>query len=544
MKEHLKRRIEYSKDAILFEDAPEYESIKKIHEERIRQNPKLKKLLREKFKTAISTLEVQILNGIGLNMSCELRFFLNEFNNRSWNFGHRKMPIMFNILEAFFNLDKNLNYWELLEEEEYLISYFDFIDYYTSKTFNYDIDSIKESFTEGLIYNYNIGAEISELTFKTEDGNEFVIAGISMVRRGNEVNFLFLSGEITDTSKITSELCPLSRSFRVPGKEQITPAEDRNREAVKLNDNPNWWKVLIACRLDLETETIDARYVAKDEGNSYAVKTDDVTGFLRNGQWITQELKTLFENTIIEIEKYNSIFELAKASLYLPQYFNDFEDKITEEEHETSLKSIISNPLKKSKHKNVDPKFKLRNRPLWLLNRKNIFSSDRVILRDDKFKIEASGYWKELSPDEVGIDKKGIKITGRTWVNKIESYYQAKTDELIVTKIKQEKEFVGKNAGYIYVMRNATFEKNIYKIGLTMKDTNERAKQLSKTSVPDHFCIIRDWIVKDCIQAEKEIHKLLNEYRIDPRREFFQVDMKIANTTIDGVVEKINAAME
>lgn len=541
MKEHLKRRFEYSKDAIPPVGSKEYEKVVRAHEERMTQNPELKKILGEKFKTALSTLEIQSVNGIHLNMGPELRFYLNEFNQRSWNFGHRKMPIMFNILEAFFNLDKNLNYWELLEEEEYLISYYDFLDYYTSNEFKYDIGSIKENFTEDLIYNYNVGSDISELVFRTDDGNTFVVAGLSMVRRGNEVNFLFLTGEVTNTIEKTQELKPLPSNSNIPGKEQITPAEERKREAVSLNNNPNWWKTLIACRLDLETETIDGRYVAKDEGNSYSITTDDVTGFMRNGKWIESELKTVFENTVKEVEKYNSIFELAKASLYLPQYFNEFEKDIIEEEHETGVKSLITNPFKKSKYKWVDAKHKLRTRTLWLLNRKNKFSADKITLRDDKFNIETSGYWKGISPDEVGIDKKGDKITGKTWVKKTESYYQAKTDDLIVAKADKVIHFEGENAGYIYIMRNPAFEKNIYKIGLTTNETKERAKQLSKTSVPDHFHVMREWAVKDCHKAENEVHSILSKYRVDPRREFFDVDMKIINETIEGVIYKINS---
>lgn len=541
MKEHLKRRAEYSKDAVPPEGTKEHDEVVKAHEERVRQNPELKKIFAEKFKIALSTLEIQSSNGIQLSMSPELRFFLNEFNQRSWNFGHRKMPIMFNILEAFFNLDKTLNYWELLEEEDYLISYFDFLDYYTSNEFKYDSNSIKEDFTENLIYNYNVGSDISELTFKTDDGNTFVVAGISMVRRGNEVNFLFLTGEVTNTLEKTKELKPLPSKSTIPGKEKITPAEERKREAVSLNDNPNWWKTLIACRLNLETETIDGRYVAKDQGNSYSITTDDITGFVRNGEWIKPELKTAFEHTIKEIEKYNSIFELAKASLYLPQYFNEFEDDIIEEDHETGVKSLISNPFKKSKYKDVDVKHKLRSRTLWLLNRKNIFSADKIILRDDKFKIETSGYWKEISPDEVGIDKKGNKISGKTWVKKTESYYQAKTDDLIVVKTDKFIQFEGENAGFIYIMRNPAFAKNIYKIGLTTNETKERANQLSKTSVPDHFHVMREWAVKDCSKAEKEIHAILGKYRVDPRREFFDIDMKVANETIEEVINKINS---
>lgn len=539
MKEHLKRRIEYSKDAVPDDSTDEFKKVKVLHEQRMRENPALKKKLRDKFKKAINILELQDSNGVGLNMDFELRHFLTEFNHRSWAFGHRKMPIMFNIMEAFFDLDKIVNSWKLLEEEDYLISFYDFLDFYTSRDFEFNINFLKGNFEEDLIYNYNVGSQINEITFKTEEGSEFVIAGVSILRRGNEVTMLFLAGEIMDTELKTNELVPLTKS-RIPGKEKIQPAEGRKREAVRLNDNKNLWKVLMACRFDLETETIDARYIAKDEGNSFSILTDDITGFVRNGEWIMKGSQEIYENMLSRVEGYGSIFELAKAVLYLPYYFNHFEGSIEEEEHETELKNIIKSPIKKRKYKDVESKYKIRHRSLWMLNKDIRFSEDRIVLRDENFKIENGGYWKTLSVEEFGTDKKGRQITGKTWVNKTESFFQAKNNHLIISNNKKVLEFEGENAGFIYVMRNATFEKDIYKIGLTTKKTEERAKQLSKTSVPDKFSVMREWAVKDCKEAEKEIHQILESYRVDPRREFFRLDMKIANDAIDEVISKIN----
>lgn len=539
MKEHIKRRIEYSKDAVPDESSEAFTEVKALHEQSMRENPALKKKLRDNFKKAVNILEVQDLNGIGLNMDFEIRHFLNEFNHRSWTYGHRKMPIMFNIMEAFFNLDKTLNSWKLLEEEDYLISFYDFLDFYTSRDFKFNIDFIIENFEEDLIYNFNVGSEINEITFKTEEGSEFVIAGVSILRRGKEVTMLFLTGEIIDTEQKTQELIPLTKSS-IPGKEKLEPANHRIREAVQLNDNKNLWKVLIACRFDLESETIDARYIAKDEGNSFSILTDDITGFVRNGKWITKNLEEHFENMLLQVESYSSIFELAKAVLYIPYYFNFFEEHIEEEEHPTQLKDLINSPFKKRKYKNVDSKYKIRHRSLWLLNNENRFSADRIVLRDENFKIEDNGYWKKLTTEEFGTDKKGRQVSGKTWVNKTESYFQANTNDLIISNMNEQQEFEGENAGYIYVMRNASFEKDIYKIGLTTNNTEERAKQLSKTSVPDKFSVMREWAVKDCKKAEKKIHQILDSYRIDPRREFFKLDMKIANETIDKVIAQIN----
>ena len=58
-----------------------------------------------------------------------------------------------------------------IEEEDYLISFYDFLDFYTSNNFEFNINFIKENFEENLIHNYNVGSEINEITFKTEEGS-------------------------------------------------------------------------------------------------------------------------------------------------------------------------------------------------------------------------------------------------------------------------------------------------------------------------------------------------------------------------------------
>lgn len=539
MKEHIKRRYEYSKGIIPEIGTSQFDRFKKAIQKYENENPHLRKEFQRTYSEAIKTWELQSANGIGLFMDTELRQYLSEFNHRSWNFGHRKMPLMFNIIEAFFDLDKRLNYWTLLDEEDYSISFFDFIDYYTSNDVEFNSNQLIESFEEDLIYNFNVNYDFKDISFKTTDGSEYVIAGVSLVRRGNEVTMLFNTGQIIDTEQISKELIKTNAESIRKGKEMIKPANDKVKEAVKLNDDKNLWKILIACRFDLESSTIEARYVAKDAGDSYIVLTDDVTGFMAGGNWREDGDEELFKSLSEKIENYNSIFELAKACLLLPDYLEFYNDEINEQIYDTTVKSILRSPFKNRQYKDVNSRFKIRNRTLWILNRNNDLLSDRFTLRDENYKVETTGYWRKLEENEMGTDKKGEAILHKTWVHRTESYYVAKKDNLIVQK-KKTIEFKTKNAGYIYIMRNSNLEKNIYKIGLTSKETIERAKQLSNTSIPDDFSVMREWAVKDCYLAEKRIHKLLETYRVDPRREFFKLDMREANDVIDSVVADIN----
>lgn len=539
MKQHIKRRIEYSKDVAPDEGTPEYESLQKFLTKYELENPGFKKAMKARKAEAIKTWELQEVNGIGLYLDVELRNYLGEFNHRSWAYGHKKMPIMFNILEAFFDLDKRLNYWTLLDEEDYSMSFFDFIDFYTSGNIEHNSDEIKENFQEDLIYNFNVQFDFKEIKFKTSANEEFIIAGVSMVRRGEEVTMLFDTGQITDTSKITNELKPLEKRNVSKGKEHLKVAEDKIREAVKLNDDPMLWKILIACRFDLDSNTIDARYVAKDEGNSYSILTDDITGFVVNGNWRDEKYEELFKNLISKVDEYNSIFELAKACLFLPNYFNFYDEEIEEESHETQAKSILKSSFRNKDFKNVNDKFKIRTRSLWKLNRSRFIQADRFSLHDENYKVETSGSWKKLEDEDIGTDKNGNPIVGKTWVQRIDSYYLAKSEDLIVEKLSAPN-FDGPNSGKIYIMRNGNLPKNVYKIGLTTKDTEMRATQLSNTSIPDKYHVMREWDVKDCYLAESQIHELLKKFRVDKRREFFNLDMQQANNVIDSVVKEIN----
>ncbi|GAB5419144.1 MAG: hypothetical protein Crog4KO_06520 [Crocinitomicaceae bacterium] len=538
MGEHIKRKMNIGKALIPEEGTEAHNNLKQRHEKAMATNPEFKKAFKERFRKASNTLHVQGLNGIGLNMDEEIRNFLLEFNSRAWEHGLRKMPSMFNIMEAFFNYDHDLGYFELIEDEDYLISFFDFMDFYTSPKCPTDQKLIVDSIEKDLIYNFNVGADIEEITFKSEEGEEFVVGGASMIRRENEITILLLAGELADTESITKGLKPLPKST-IPGKEKLRPADNWVQEAAKLNGNPNHWKVLISCRFDLDSSTLDARYVAHDMGDSYNVMTDDIEGFLRKGKFISEDLKEFYYDKLVEIEKYKPIFELAKTVLCLPYYFNQHDKDILDEEHETKYKSLVKTPVKKQKFRNVENKFRISSRTLWILNKENKFSSDRITIHDDQFKIEKTGYWKRLNADEFGTNKKGDQITGKTWVNRTESFYEAKTDELIVKK--KNPSYEGENAGYIYVMRNPMFPDSTFKIGLTTNDTSLRAKQLSKTSVADKFHVMNEWATKDCYKAEKEIHRILDKYRVDKRREFFTLDMKEITKTIEDVLKQINA---
>jgi hypothetical protein len=96
------------------------------------------------------------------------------------------------------------------------------------------------------------------------------------------------------------------------------------------------------------------------------------------------------------------------------------------------------------------------------------------------------------------------------------------------------------NAGYIYVMRSAAHQKDVFKVGLTKRDSETRSKELSRsTSSPDHFLVVEEWFVNDCILAEKLVHEKLNKHRVNPNREYFRARYSIIFAAIDEVIGEI-----
>ena len=90
---------------------------------------------------------------------------------------------------------------------------------------------------------------------------------------------------------------------------------------------------------------------------------------------------------------------------------------------------------------------------------------------------------------------------------------------------------------YIYFITNPYYDKNIIKIGWTRYDPLIRIKTLSNpTGVPGDFNL--EYIIKTSCgmgyNLEDKIHKYLEKYRINKRREFFRIDKEdLANILVN-----------
>jgi len=98
--------------------------------------------------------------------------------------------------------------------------------------------------------------------------------------------------------------------------------------------------------------------------------------------------------------------------------------------------------------------------------------------------------------------------------------------------------------GYIYILTNPCFKENWIKIGFT-DNVDKRIKELSQaTGIPLPFEMYATLKTAKYIQAEKMIHKMIGllspEKRINPRREFFNLEAEEAVTAFKMVAELLD----
>ncbi|HEB86043.1 MAG TPA: GIY-YIG nuclease family protein [Gammaproteobacteria bacterium] len=91
----------------------------------------------------------------------------------------------------------------------------------------------------------------------------------------------------------------------------------------------------------------------------------------------------------------------------------------------------------------------------------------------------------------------------------------------------------GHPCGYVYIARNEFHDGDLLKIGKTKRHPNERASELgSNTGVLGKFKILHSVYVDNCDEAEREVHKRLETYRVKANREFFKIPFKDAVSVV------------
>lgn len=494
---------------------------------------------------SVSIVTSQQLNGAGNQTDQAVRYFQKEYNNRAWSHGLHSFPSSFNVAEAFYHYKPDLNTFVLHDEVNSLFSFPDFVNWYTSCDISLDYHDSLEKMEEGVIYTYDNLLDPGELLYKVEQGSEIAISGFAMVRFGTEVSIMCVAGECTDLQSKTKELIELHSSYEpIEGKNGIIPDRELLVEAVGLKSKMQLWRFIALTRFNIDDMSQSVRYILYDSGISFDIITDDPTIFLNNkGEQLVENAEAMLEKSINKVNGYNALFDLCSSALFLPIYFDHHSEEIVIERCKTKYADEVGKiSFKKIKVKSPI-KYRIAHRNVNVLReQRNDINYREVIYSTQNFHMETSGFWKTLEPGKYGVDKKGDPIHGRTWVSKKITWMEAEEPTALMARGYLSAALPeGKNPGYIYIMRSPLHLENVFKIGLTTRSSEARAKELSAaTGVPGRIYVINQWAVSDCNAIEKEIHNRLVAYRVDHRREFFEGPLEHFMITVNMIIQELD----
>lgn len=399
-----------------------------------------------------------------------------------------------------------------------------------------------EHISDGKIYSYNSTSNPQEITFSTANNKNYGFSSISLVKFGNEVNIILVAGQECDLEEKTEEIkISMTKVDMFRHRNHLHPSDEYELRAMPLSESCPLFKCIVLARIDLATQTFDARYIYEDWGQSYHGVTDDVSAFLdTSGKFINKEAEEFVKKMPEVLNQHQALFELCKTCLLLPGYFEQFSEDVTVERHPTEYINFRSKLKNRKAVSSVSNAYKIPFRQPYVLLRESRQSPTRVGFVTPEMNIESSGYWKKLPVQSQGIDKNGKPITGRTWVIQTLSWSETNDNNAVLSVKRNKHNFDSENPGYIYVMRSAAHQKDVFKVGLTKRDAEARSKELGRsTSSPDHFLVVEEWYVSDCVLAERLIHEKLKEYRVNPKREYFKARYNIIFSAIDEVIHEL-----
>lgn len=135
-------------------------------------------------------------------------------------------------------------------------------------------------------------------------------------------------------------------------------------------------------------------------------------------------------------------------------------------------------------------------------------------------------------PSMHNPERGGVNLVHASMLNPDREFIDLVYDEI------QDKEHKGAAHDFIYILSNDSMP-GLLKIGRTSRSVEERVREVSSaTGIPSPFTTEYSIGVQDGVLAEKEIHTLLNAYRYNRQREFFEIDLEQAIAGVNYVCLK------
>ncbi|KWU26312.1 hypothetical protein AS149_25310 [Burkholderia cenocepacia] len=531
----------------------------------------------------LAIFRAQLESGAGLIADEVLREFQRDYQNRESTMGPRGLPTSYQLCKDFFVRTRLGQPYRLFPEKDFIVSFADFLDFITDANTPVANLALGYTLTENFIYNISSSDIPGELLLSTQDSPSFGFRSASMIRRGDELTMLLSLAEQPEPDVIARLEHGLGAELDVRHEKRalLERAESR-REAYGNNrvvaiEGTNLLPSLAAVRFNLKTRAFAGRCFLRDMGDRWNTETDVLSAFM--GQ--VDEDDPAFQSLVSQLDKYKTVWEMAKALTLLPAYLDAKVTLIKTERRATRLANL---PLSKRRE--------IERAPMSHRKQFRNISAIRVVRPDSEpisgrafsppqFQIAVDGFWRALKDDDqTGKDAEGLPVKGRTWVRahvrhrdrpaptdikiiyvkaslsdarrRVEGYRRRMAKQadvpvpapLDMVYPAPEQHSVSEPAGqgmhgaYVYIMRCQAHVEHLYKVGFTDRDPEVRARELSATTAtPSPFEVVRAWPVAEGLAAERAAHAALRAVRHSANREFFQTTYAELQRVVEEAIQ-------
>lgn len=526
-----------------------------------------RKLNRDSKKLAENYRKIMIEinnSGAGYEVDKLIRELCIEYTHRYASSGVYNQPLSFNYFEPFCKIefvDKTIApYAKPREEVVHLFNFLDFLEYATSEhSDNFSLDKLF-SIPEGKIFHFNANGDISELCFLTPEGREFVVSGYSLVRHEAFVSWYIVGGELFQPGEweaLCSEALDIDAKSFHPTKQRfledaIKFKNDNSNPPTALRGMPTAQRWIVSGEIDLNTSKSLSKCYLIDHKNAFKVVCDDVSIFddLSDNE-VREDRIIYFQKKISEAAV---LWSLGEALLKLPSYF-EYSIKFDKKDIGVRKLKFLSN-----KKNTMGTNGQFVSIPSVGLDGE--VSSQIRLYKLRHYDIDTSGHWRRINKYSIGKGPSGEKVIGRTWVKRESSLRTTERSENLIyvkSTLASGKKFIDQaiaqsefgndppdceETNVVYVLRCLLMNGEIFKIGWTSGSAEGRALELSRASgVPSSFIVVKYWHHKNAKRLEKNIHAILDPYRVNNRREFFDLPFEKIEQIIEAEIERDNSTI-
>ena len=451
-------------------------------------------------------------------------------------------------------------------EHDHLFSIIDYLDYTTSSDGPaFELAQLNE-LSEGQVFHFTTNGDLTDFTFLTREGREFVVSGFSLIRHGYLLHWYLVGGEVLSEQEwdeqvsqdVELDVTNTSRYKQAFLAECVAEKGEKRGAPVALEGTKTAIRTVIAGETNLNSCKHEGRCYMSEREGAFEVICDDPDIFqsISDESGRAEVIKVMCER----IESAAVLWNVAEALFQLPSYFA-FKVQVQ--------KALVTASGRSIRNKGRGGRgFGANYRKVSAIEIVEKVMPMVTAYAPPHYQMETEGFWRRLvERASYGHGPDGEPVRGRTWIKSSNRWRErpngprtiyvkssvaaakVTVNEILemlgnptkpATNITADSSGQNGAGGVLYVLRCTAMKDGVYKVGWTSGTAEDRAKSLSAaTGVPSAFVVVDYWRHSDPEALETCVHAILDPYRINEGREFFRTDYGTIKRLIEGEIRRL-----